>query len=41
LVSWIGADARNHRLACLPAGRPTDREHLSVALIDNGVSALS
>jgi hypothetical protein len=38
VVSWIGADARDHRLARLPAGRAADREHLSLALIDNGGS---
>jgi hypothetical protein len=38
VVSWIGANARDHRLARLPAGRAADREHLSVALIDNGGS---
>ena len=40
MVSWIGADARDHRLARLPAGRTADPTHLSAALIDNGVRIL-
>jgi hypothetical protein len=35
VVSWIGADARDHRLARLSVGRAAAPEHLSVALIDN------
>jgi hypothetical protein len=30
VVSWIGADACDHRLARLPTSRAANREHLSV-----------